>query len=142
MKKFYIFLLLSSVVCISIAYAQTNDAFINALRNCTPYNSSGELTVNGINATSTKRMQGWSNEKCTYKETLSFGGNNVTTVCRFSKPQIQEIVSVADAYFLTQQYSNEELDTSSLDGIQNNPVAKVLGKYLQDPNVCTMEGLE
>ena len=56
--------------------------------------------------------------------------------------KLKEIVSVADAYYLTQKYTHEEVDTSSLESIKNNPIAQVLSKYLQDPSVCTMEGIE
>ena len=142
MKKLYIFLLLAGIACISTTYAQNNDLFINALRNCTPYNSSGELMLNGVSTTTTKQMQGWNDNKCTYKETVLFNGNSLTITCRFSKSQIRDIVSVADEYYATHKNAAEEVDTSSLEAIQNNPIASVFNKYLQNPEVCTMGGIE
>ena len=138
MKKYITLLLILILMCICTTYAQNRDPFINALRNCTPYNSSGDMTVNGVAATSTRQMQGWNNDKCTYKETIIFNGQKITTVCRFSKEQIHEIVSVSDAYDLTQRYTEEDIDLSSPEAIKNNPVAKVMQKYLQDPSVCTI----
>ena len=143
MKKYIIYVIVLATAFFTICAASDNDdKFINALRNCTPYNVSGDLTVNGITATTVKQMRGWQNDKCTYQETISFGGNTITTVCRFSRPQIQEITSVADAYYLTQKYTGEELDTSSTEAIKNNPIAQVMNKYLQNSSVCTMQGLE
>ena len=34
--------------------------------------------------------------------------------------------------------SNEDVDTSSLSAVQNNPVIKVWNKFLQDSSTCTM----
>ena len=141
MKRYITLVLTLILMCICTTYAQNRDLFINALRNCTPYNASGDVTVNGTTVTSTKQMQGWNDGKCTYKETLSFSGQKITTVCRFSKEQIHEIVSVADAFDLTQKYTEEDVDTSSSDAAKNNPVVKVMGKYLQDPDVCTISGI-
>ena len=138
MKKFYLVLCLL-IFCLS-ANAQ-RDEFVDSLRNCTPYSESGVINVNGIDAKSYKQMTGWQNDKCVYKETVLFGTNKVTTKCGFTRPQIDEITSVADAYYLTLKYTDEEIDTSSVDAVKNNPLVKVLNKYLQDPNVCTMEGL-
>lgn len=132
-------MLLCLLLCISV-HAE-GDKFIDALRNCSSYSESGNLIVNGIDTKINKLMIGWQNDKCVYKETVSFGQNQISTVCKFSKPQINEIISVADAYFLTLKYSNENIDTSSVDTIKNNPVGQVLSKYLQDSSVCSMEGL-
>ena len=135
MKKVLV-LLSMFIICVS-ANAES-DRFIEALRNCSALNDSDVITVNGVNAKSHKQISGWQNGKCTYKETINFGGNNVATVCQFTKPQIQEIVSVADAYALTQKYTQEELDLTSTDAVKNNPIVNVLSKYLQDPSVCSM----
>ena len=128
--------------CLITISAQNEDMFINALRNCTPYNSSDEININGITATSVKQMQGWQGDKCYYKETVKLNGMDFTTSCKFTKEQIHEIVSVADAYFLTQKYSKEEIDLSSSDTVKNNPIVQVLNKYLQDSSVCSIQGLE
>ena len=138
MKKLFLILCLL-VFCIS-ANAE-KDKFVDALKNCTPYSESGVLNINGTDTRSYKQMTGWQNNRCIYKETVLFGTNKVTTKCSFTRPQIDEITSVADAYYLTLKYTDEEIDTSSVDAVKNNPLVKVLNKYLQDPDVCTMEGL-
>ena len=142
MKKYIIVLLVLLMSCLITISAQNEDMFINALRNCTPYNSSDEININGITATSVKQMQGWQGDKCYYKETVKLNGMDFTTSCKFTKEQIHEIVSVADAYFLTQKYSKEEIDLSSSDTVKNNPIVQVLNKYLQDSSVCSIQGLE
>ncbi len=136
MKKLFILL---SVLVFCICVKAEGDAFIDALRNCLPLHDSDIINVNGINAKSVKQISGWQDGKCTYKETVNFGGNNVATVCKFTKPQIHEIVSVADAYALTQKYSQDDIDLTSTDAVKNNPVVNVLSKYLQDPSVCSMD---
>ena len=137
MKKLLIAI---SIICICIAvYAKTqDDKFINALRDCSPYRDSGNINSDGINAQSTKEITGWNNGKCTYKEAINLNGANVNIKCNFSKSQIEEITSVADAYYLTLQYSKENVDSLSADAIKNNPLTNVFNKYLQNPNVCSM----
>ena len=139
MKKFLITLL---VICFCLAvYAKTqDDKFINALRNCSSYKDSGSVDAEGMTALSKKEITGWNNDKCVYKEAVSLNGTNINIKCNFSKAQIKEITSVADAYYITQQYSQENIDTSSLDAIKNNPLANVFNKYIQDPNVCSIDG--
>ena len=139
MKKFLVSLFVISI-CMAV-YARTqDDKFINALRTCSSYKSSGNVNSDGINALSSTEITGWQNGKCGYKETVNLGGINVDIICNFSKQQIHEITSVADAYFLTLQYSQENPDTS-LDGVKNNPLANVFNKYVQNPNVCSIRGL-
>ena len=43
------------------------------------------------------------------------------------------------AYQTIQQYSDEEIDLSDLENVKDNPIVKAWNKYLQDPNVCTMD---
>ena len=137
MKKFLITLF---VICVCLAvYARSqDDKFINALRDCSSYKDSGNVNTEGITAQSTKEITGWNNDKCVYKEAVNLNGANVNIKCSFSKAQIKEITSVADAYYLTLQYSQENIDTSSLDSIKSNPLANVFNKYIQDPNVCSI----
>ena len=139
MKKYIIVILIFIVSNIIAVLAQNDDIFINALRNCTPYNSSDEIDINGTKATSKKQMQGWHGDKCTFKETVKLNGMNFVTTCQFSKNQIQEIVSASDNYFSTLKYSNKQIDISSPDAVKDNPVVQILNKYLQDPSVCTIE---
>ena len=126
------------IFCLSVQ--AENDRFIEALRNCSSFTDEGIMNVNGIPAKSYKKMTGWQNNRCIYKETVVLGDNQYTNVCKFTKPQIQEITSVADAYYLTLKYSNEEIDTSSVNAVKNNPLFKVLNKYLQNPDVCSLQG--
>jgi len=115
--------------------------FTGALQTCTPYSDSGTVNTQGIRAASTKIIEGWEGNKCVYKENVNFSGINATTTCKFTKAQINEIVSVMKAYDLVQKYSNEKVDTSSIEAASNNPVVKVWQKYFQDSSVCNISGL-
>ena len=137
MKKFFI---TAIVICICIAvYAKSqDDKFINALRDCSSYKESGNINTDGVNAQSTKEITGWNSDKCVYKEAINLNGTHVNIKCNFTKSQINEITTVADAYYVTLKYSQESIDTSSVDAIKNNPLANVFNKYIQDPKVCSI----
>lgn len=138
MKKAIMILIVLSICSIVCVSAVSEDKFVEALRNCSPYNDAGNININGVDTTSVKQMQGWRDGRCVYKETLKYSGVDISTVCRFSRSQIDEIVSVADAYYTTLNYTHETPDLSSTDAIKNNPIAQVLSKYLQDPSVCSI----
>ena len=134
-KVFLLCSLLSLVCCVS---ANSGDKFIDALRNCSAYNDSGAININGINAKTEKQLSGWQGDKCVYKESLNYNGDNIITVCKFSRAQVNEIVSTADSYFIKLRKSGNQTDLSSFESIQNNPITNVMSKYLQDPSVCSM----
>ena len=134
--KYNILFLLITIACTSV-YA-SGDKYIDALRNCSLYSETGDVAVDGIQASSKKQILGWIDGKCKYKETINMNGINANVLCNFTKPQIKEIVSVADAYFYTLKYSGEMPDTSSLESVKSNPVSNVFTKYMQDPNVCSI----
>ena len=140
MKKYFVIpVILSAMICLSANSSQ--DDYIDALKNCSSYSDFGNVSTDGITATSHKQILGWHGDKCRYKETVNVGGSNVDILCNFSKSQIREITSVADAYYTTLKYSKSTPDTSSLEAIQNNPIVNVFNKYLQNPDVCSISGL-
>ena len=141
MKKFFIALIVVGI-CLAVYAKNQDDKFINALRNCSSYRDSGQVNTDGITALSTKEIIGWNDGRCVYRENINLNGANVNIRCNFSKAQLNEITSVADAYFLTLKYSQQSIDTSSIDAIKNNPLANVFNKYIQDPNVCSVGGLQ
>lgn len=128
-------------ICIAVCAKTQDDKFINALRTCSSYKDSGNINTEGITANSIKEISGWQDNKCIYKEAVNMNGFNINIKCGFSQQQINEIISVADAYYLTLRYSNEQIDTSSLDAVKNNPLANVFNKYVQNPEVCSISGL-
>ena len=137
MKK-YMFLLIALLIT-SVFVMADETRYINALKNCSSYSESGSVSSDGVTANSTKQVKGWQGDKCTYVENVNFGGITANVTCKFTKPQLQEITSVMDAYLLTLKYSEEHVDTSSVEAVQNNPIVKVWNKYIQDSNVCTIE---
>ena len=139
MKKILVFI---SVLCICLMVKASDDVFINALRTCSNFRDSGTVNTEGVSAKTTKQITGWHDGKCTYKENIKMNGLNINMTCHFTKAQIQEITSVADAYYLTLKYSQEQTDLSSPDAAKNNPLANVFNKYLQDQSVCEMNGLQ
>lgn len=140
MKK-YIYLSLAFVLGTLLVFA--DDAkFANALQNCSSYSESGVVSADGLEVTARKQILGWESGKCIYKEKLSFSGVDSEVLCKFTKPQVQELSSVINAYSLVQQYTNEKIDTSSSGAVQNNPVVRAWNKYLQDGSVCSVNMLK
>lgn len=140
MKKYMIFTV--ALVITTLIVLADDSKFTNALRNCSSYSESGNVNTEGMDVQSSKQIVGKQGDKCVYREKINFAGSNVTITCRFTQPQIKEITSVIDAYALVNQYSKNNIDTSKLSSVQDNPVVQVWNKYLQDSSVCTMEGLE
>ncbi len=136
MKKYFIITVVLILTTLIVLADDTK--FINALKNCSSYAESGTVNTEGMNVTSNKKIVGWDGDRCVYKEKVLFSGIESTVTCKLSKPQIDELTSVMQAYSLVQQYSNEDVDTSSLSAVQNNPVIKVWNKFLQDSSTCTM----
>lgn len=136
--------MLNKKICLTVftviislaAFAQDN--FTNALKNCSSYSESGNAKMLDMDVISTKKILGWEGDKCVYNEDVTFMGIESNVACKFSKAQINEIVTVMNAYELVQQYSGESPDFSSLDTAQNNPIARIWSKYMQDPGVCSV----
>ena len=112
--------------------------FSESLKSCSSYSENGTVKTDGIVVKSAKQILGWEKDRCVYKETIDFAGINTTITCKLNKPQINEITSVMDAYAILENYSENNVDTSSLENVQNNPVVKVWNKYLNDKSVCSI----
>ena len=140
MKKYLVTLILFAAGC-SFVYAEDifSEKFVESLLSCSPYSSSGQVNTEGLNVNSQKRILGSKDGKCVYEEKVSFAENNLTITCKFTKQQIEELANVIKAYAIVQAYSNEKLDTSSLSAVENNPVVKAWGKYIQDSSVCEIK---
>ena len=140
MRKYLVFII--ALLVTTLVVLAEDSGFTSALKSCSSYTESGTVDTSGMKVQSTKQILGWQNNKCVYKENINFSGMNTTVTCKLTKPQINELVSVMNAYSLVQKYSGQEPDLSSPEAAQNNPVVKAWNKYLQDPSVCTMSGLD
>ena len=140
--KHFLIITLTLFFCLAVYAVNNDDKFLNALKNCSAYQESGTVNVQGISAKSSKKISGWTGDKCTYNENINFNEVNTNITCKFSRKQIDEIATVTDAYFTTLKYSNTKPDTSSLKAVENNPVINVFNKYLQDPSVCSISGID
>ena len=115
------------------------DGFFNALSNCSAYYDSGNIQTGGLSVQSVKRILGFQDDRCLYEEKISFVDESTTITCKFTKPQLEELTEVMKAYDTVQKYTNEKVDTSSPDAVENNPVVKVWAKYLKDTSVCSIK---
>ena len=138
MKKYFV---ICFVVLLSVITATAKDDFASSLKSCSPFSDSGVVETEGMKVKSVKQILGWEGDRCVYKEKVNFAGMDVTTTCKFTKPQITELTSVMNAYSLVQKYSGDSVDTSSLSAVQNNPVVKVWNKFMQDSSTCSVNGI-
>lgn len=136
MKKYFVFVF--ALILATLTVLADDARFTNALKNCSSYSESGTVNTEGMNVTSDKKILGWEGDKCVYQEKVQFSGIDSCITCKLSRAQINELVSVMEAYALVQKYSTEDVDTSSVSAVQNNPVVKAWNKYFQDSSVCTM----
>ena len=136
MKKYFVFVI--TLVLTTLIVLADDAKFTNALKNCSSYSESGTVNSEGVNVTSSKKILGWEGDKCVYQEKVQFSGIDSCITCKLTRSQINELVSVMQAYALVQQYSNDDVDTSSISAVQNNPVVKAWNKYLQDSSVCSV----
>lgn len=137
MKKFVLFL--SFVIVTTLCVFAYDNSFYSALQTCTHYVSTGNVNTEGMNVKVKEEILGKENNKCVYKETIDISGSKSCIVCRFTQNQINELIKVMKAYSTIQEYTGEEVDTSKLSAVQNNPVVKVWNKYLNDSTVCNIE---
>ena len=134
MKKYLILGFVIGVAILTVSAGE--DAFYKALQTCSKYSSSGQVKTEGMVVKSIKKIEGWQDNKCLYKEAISYSGMNTTVTCRFSHNQVNELANVIKAYNTVQQYSSADVDTSSLNAVKDNPVINVWNKYLQDSSIC------
>ena len=140
MKKYFVFII--TLVVTTLIVLADDARFMNALKNCSAYSESGTINTENMNVTSQKQILGWDGDRCVYRDKIQFSGIDSCVTCKLSRAQIDEIVSVMQAYAVVQKYSQDNVDTSSVAAVQNNPVVKVWNKYLQDSSVCTMSALQ
>ncbi len=134
-KKLFAALILTGI---AISVYAKDVKFTDALRNCSSFSDSGSVNMLQTTVQSNKKIVGKDGDKCIYQENVNFMNIESNIVCKFTKPQLEELASVIDAYELVVQYSGESPDLSDINTAQNNPVSKVWNKYMQDSNVCTI----
>lgn len=129
------------LLCSAIVTAEevVSSKLIGALQNCSSYSDSGVINTDGMEINADKKILGWENDRCVYREKLNFNGINTEVTCKFTKPQISELVSVMLSYETLQKYTGTKVDTSSLSAVADNPVVNVWNKYFQDPSTCTIK---
>ena len=137
MKKYQLFVVIALFTILAVF--ANDEQFYSALQNCSSYTDSGSSVVDGQNIKFKNQILGWSNGKCTYKEIVNYGGNDMCVTCKLSKAQVDELVGVMRAYSVVQKYSGEKVDTSKLSAVENNPVVNAWNKYLKDSSVCSID---
>ena len=129
--------LIATVAIVSTVHAYDTASFTENLKNCSEYFGSQTIDLDAIKLTTTKQIQGFKNNKCVYKETISTKDAQYSVMCQLSRKQISELVSVMEDF--EKDSSNSSLNLNDFDAVQNTTVVNAWAKYLQDPEVCSIE---
>lgn len=138
-KLFCLFCIMFTTIGFAMSEDIVSERFISALSSCSSYSESGIVQTEGLDVSSSKKILGKENNKCIYQEEIIIDKNKFKITCKFSKAQTDELTGVMKSYAESQKYSNEKVDTSSLDVIKTNPVSASWANYLQNPDVCSVE---
>lgn len=139
MKLRIIFIAIALVCFTRIALVQANDStnFTENLKDCKEYYGSQTIDLQDIKLTTTRQIQGWVNGKCSYQEAVSTKETKYTVKCLLSKENIADLVKTMEDF--EKDSNNKNIDLNDFSQVQSSSVVSSWSKYLQDPNICSIE---
>lgn len=132
---FYLALGLLILVGIMSVKAEESPDFTESLKTCTNYYENQTIKLQDLNLTTIREIHGWKNGKCSYKETVSTADKKYSVNCNLSQEHINELVKTMENF----NQSSKDLDLNDFEQIQNSSVATSWSKYLQNPEICSIE---
>lgn len=138
--KLRIIFIAMAVFCISrAAFVQANEpaSFTENLKDCKEYYGSQTIDLQEVKLTTTRQIQGWVDGKCSYKEAVSTKDSKYTVNCLLSKEHIAELVKTMEDF--ERDESSKSIDLNDFTQVQNSSVVSNWSKYLQNPEICSIE---
>lgn len=138
--KFRVIFLILAVSCFTkTLLVQANDttSFTENLKNCNDYYGSQTIDLQDIKLTTTRQIQGWVNGKCSYQESVSTKDSKYTVKCMLSQEHINDLVNTMENF--EKDENNKNIDLNDFNQVQNSSVVSSWSKYLQNPDICTIE---
>lgn len=139
MKLRVIFIVIALFCAARISMVAANDtmSFTDNLKDCKEYYGSQTIDLQDIKLTTVRQIQGWQNGKCSYQETVSTKDSKYTVKCLLSKEHIADLVKTMDDF--EKDESSKNIDLNDFEQVQNSTVVTGWSKYLQNPEICTIE---
>ena len=139
MKLRVIFIVMALFCAARISMVAANDtmSFTDNLKDCKEYYGSQTIDLQDIKLTTVRQIQGWQNGKCSYQETVSTKDSKYTVKCLLSKEHIADLVKTMDDF--EKDESSKNIDLNDFEQVQNSTVVAGWSKYLQNPEICTIE---
>ncbi len=138
--KFRIIFIAMALVCLTrVALVQANDttSFTENLKDCREYYGSQTIDLQDIKLTTTRQIQGWVDGKCSYKEAVSTKDAKYTVNCLLSKENIADLVKTMEDF--EKDESNKNIDLNDFSQVQSSTIVSNWSKYLQNPEICSIE---
>lgn len=138
MKQKFAFLCVAAAVVagITVVIADEDD-FIDNLKNCTNYYENQSIILQDLKLTTVREIHGWKEGKCAYTETVSLADKDYTVNCKFSQNNINELVKIMEDFNGSQE--NNKIDLNDYEQVQNSSVSTAWTKYLQNPDICSVQ---
>ena len=120
--------------------AEQDERLLNALKNCQPYTGYGSLEIKGVSADYKTQVVGLDEQnRCVYKKYVTVFDQELSTVCKYTRYHISEIVRTMNTYEVGYNEYGEEVDIEDVEAIKNTPVVKLWNRYLNNPSICNVE---
>jgi len=137
LKIFFTIVCLFCLARVSSVLADEITSFTDNLRNCSQYYGSQTIELNDVKLTSTKQIMGFKGDKCVYKESVATADSKYTVNCLLSKSNLADLVKIMDDFEKDPKAQN--IDLNDFTQVESSSVVTEWSKYLQDPNICSIE---
>lgn len=121
----------------STVVANEITSFTDNLKNCLQYYGSQTVELNDVKFISTKQILGFQGDKCAYKESITTTDSNFTVSCMLSKSNIADLVKIMEDF--DKDPKSQNIDLNDFEEVGDSSVVTGWSKYLQDPEVCSIE---
>ena len=134
-KIFYLSVCVLFLAGIMNVKANENQDFTDSLKTCTNYYENQTIKLQDFTISTIREIHGWKDGKCSYKETVSAAEKKYSVNCNLSQEHINELVKTMENF----NQSSKDLDLNDFEQIQKSSVATNWSKYLQNPEICSIE---
>ena len=120
LRVIFIVMVLFCTARISMVAANDTMSFTDNLKDCKEYYGSQTIDLQDIKLTTVRQIQG-----------------KYTVKCLLSKEHIADLVKTMDDF--EKDESSKNIDLNDFEQVQNSTVVTGWSKYLQNPEICTIE---
>lgn len=137
LRIFFICLLILCSARLSAVLANDTSSFTQHLKTCAEYYGSQTIELNAIKLTTTKQILGFKGDKCAYKESISANNSRYTVNCLLSRNDLAELGKLMDDF--EKDSNSQNIDLNDFTQVQSTSIVSGWSKYLQNPDICTID---